>query len=146
MTHDRWQVVPSPKSLKLMMLWWFGGKRWLNESFSDGGVCRTAASTPGLLNTQGHSYSYSYSLFAKLRPTSDLKDLVHKGRDHNLLEKNLCFQEENQYLFRVLYMTFNKVRENLVGNKFFFTLRALYTNITVNMPIFGVIGHQPGLN
>ena len=53
MIHDRLQVVPSPKSLKFMMFWWFGGKRWLNESISDGGVCRTAAATPGLLNTQG---------------------------------------------------------------------------------------------
>jgi hypothetical protein len=34
------------------------------------------------------------------------------------------------------------VRENLMGNKFLLTLRALHTNVTVHMPILGVIGHQ----
>ena len=70
MTHDRWQVTletwhmtrdwwwtlcKNVMSLALMFwdLWWFEDleekDRWLSRSISDGGVCRTAPATPGLL-------------------------------------------------------------------------------------------------
>ena len=60
--------------------------------------------------------------------------------------KKPLFQEENQYMLRLLYMRLYHMRENLVGNKFLLTLRALHTNVTVHVPILGVIGHQPWLN
>ena len=45
--------VPSSNGLGVMMFWRYFHKGWLsdwiNESMNDGGVCRTAPATPGLL-------------------------------------------------------------------------------------------------
>ena len=65
MTHDTWHVawvnilsklqLFSSHSLGAMMFWRLWGKGslpdWLTDLISDGGVCRTAPATPGLLIT-----------------------------------------------------------------------------------------------
>ena len=59
MTRDRWWTLcKNCRFLALMVwdLWCFEDleekDRWLNESVNDGGVCRTAPATPGLLIMQ----------------------------------------------------------------------------------------------
>ena len=70
-TRDTWYIVWDEYSLKTLApkLFWFGIESdwkifWLkdrsvNQSIKDGGDCRTAPSTPGLLNMLGCLVSYS---------------------------------------------------------------------------------------
>ena len=61
MTPNMWHMVEvnilskfllsSSHSLGVMMFWRFGGKGSLTHFMSNGGVCRTAPATPGLLKT-----------------------------------------------------------------------------------------------